>query len=189
MVALNNHIIAYTDGSADNAKTKMGGYGIFLNFKNKEKKVSKKVKTKTSNNKMEIKAVTEVFNYIKSTNFPLVIVMDSDYVYNCATGNWKIKKNKKYWDKFADNVENFKKQGGKVKLFVVESHISLQNSKKIDENFKKFKDKNRQEDLNYLKENSKLDLKAIYVEFLKGNSIADKEASAGLQNSHKRQIL
>ncbi|OQY06388.1 MAG: hypothetical protein B6I28_06375 [Fusobacteriia bacterium 4572_132] len=176
MLALKNHLIAYTDGSADNIKTKKGGYGIYMTFNEHTKTFSKPCKEQTSNNKMEIEAVNNVFINTKNTIYPVLIFMDSDYVYNCAIGNWKRKKNVELWDRFEEITEDFMNRGGKFKFFILESHINIQDSTKVNQAYKKFVSKNTKENIAYLRKITDKSLKYVFTEILKGNHIADGAA-------------
>lgn len=183
MLILKDHILAFTDGSADNANTKKGGYGLMLKFNKHEKIINHSCVKKTSNNKMEIQSVIEVFKRVKSTQYPLLIFTDSDYVYNCAAGNWGRKKNKEYWKEFDKVTKEFLSEGGKFRIYVVKSHLNLNKSSDIKEGLKRFNDKNNREDVKYLEKHSKRSFKTIFTQILRGNEIADRNACIGKDNA------
>jgi ribonuclease HI len=80
-------IIIYADGSADNNKTRCGGYGAVLIYKEKRKEIYGGEKD-TTNNRMEIVSVIKALEEIKSTNIPIKIHSDSAYVVNCFQQKW-----------------------------------------------------------------------------------------------------
>lgn len=188
MKVLKDHTIAYTDGSADNMKTKRGGYGIYLTHNDKVKTISEACKGYTSNNKMEIKALIEVFTNVKSARFPLLIFMDSDYVYNCAIGKWKRKKNKQFWSQFEKVTKKFEESGGEYRLFVIESHVNIQRSSEVKKAYHKFLDKNDDINISYLKDQSGDRLEYIFAEVLKGNHIADAAAYQAKDKAESRIV-
>lgn len=97
-------IIIYTDG-ASRGNPGPGGYGVILMFGKHRKELAKGFKH-TTNNRMELMAVTEGLKALKTTQLPVVIYSDSQYVVNAVTKGWlanwiktgfKGKKNKDLW--------------------------------------------------------------------------------------------
>ncbi len=79
-------IIIYTDGSS-RGNPGPGGYGVVLMYKNHVKELSGGFK-KTTNNRMELLAVVEGLKALKTTNIPVTIYSDSQYVVNAISKGW-----------------------------------------------------------------------------------------------------
>lgn len=91
-------IIIYTDGGC-RGNPGIGGWGVFLSFKGKEKKISGNEKN-TTNNRMELTAAIKALESIKKS-LPIVLYSDSKYVLEGIT-KWIINWKKKNWK----NVKN-----------------------------------------------------------------------------------
>jgi ribonuclease HI len=88
-MTLEEKIIIYTDGSCLGNPGK-GGWGAVMIYKDREKKISGSEK-ETTNNRMEIKAVSESLKNVKKS-VKIEIYTDSKYVQNGITSwifNWK----------------------------------------------------------------------------------------------------
>ena len=93
----------YTDGSCF-PNPGPGGWGYVLLFGDIEIHDSGR-SPKTTNNEMEIRAVIESLKTIKEITVrkKLLVISDSMYVINCATGVWRRKANLDLW-KLYDQV-------------------------------------------------------------------------------------
>lgn len=87
--------IIYTDGSCS-PNPGRGGWG-FITLGERIWEVNGG-SAHTTNNQMELTAVIEALKF--STSKKLKIFSDSQYVINCAKGNWRRKKNRELWDMF-----------------------------------------------------------------------------------------
>lgn len=87
-------IIIYTDGGCRH-NPGIGGWGAFLSYGNKQKKIYGCEK-KTTNNRMELTAVIEALKLIKSNKIPIAIYSDSKYVLN-GINNWLANWKQKNW--------------------------------------------------------------------------------------------
>lgn len=105
----NKSINIYTDGSS-RGNPGPGGYGIVMEQKGTGyfKEFSEGFRT-TTNNRMELLAVIEALNKIKTKNANVVVYTDSKYVadsvekkwvFNWKKNNFKNKKNIDLWTKF-----------------------------------------------------------------------------------------
>jgi ribonuclease HI len=76
----------YTDGSS-RGNPGPGGYGVILMFEGKYKELSKGFRL-TTNNRMELMAVIEGLKALKTTNYPVHIYSDSQYVVKAVKEGW-----------------------------------------------------------------------------------------------------
>ena len=84
----------YTDGSSHTQKL-IGAWAAIIYY-NKTKIIIKQVETNTSHNRMEMQAVIQAIKFVDtnySTNIPIIINSDSQYVVNLVDRNEKLKKN------------------------------------------------------------------------------------------------
>jgi ribonuclease HI len=86
----------YTDGSCKPNPGK-GGYA-FIILDNDFQWEGQGSERKTTNNRMELRAVIEALKFSQHIN--IEIYSDSKYVINCAQKKWKIKINKDLWKIF-----------------------------------------------------------------------------------------
>lgn len=108
-------ITIYTDGSS-RGNPGPGGYGVLLMYGKHVKELSGGFK-KTTNNRMELMAVIEGLKALKTTNLPVTIYSDSQYVVNAVTKGWLNnwirtdfkggKKNKDLWVRYHQLSRNF----------------------------------------------------------------------------------
>lgn len=108
-------ITIYTDGSS-RGNPGPGGYGVLLMYGKHVKELSGGFK-KTTNNRMELMAVIEGLKALKTTNLPVTIYSDSQYVVNAVTKGWLDnwirtdfkggKKNKDLWVRYHQLSRNF----------------------------------------------------------------------------------
>lgn len=123
---MSNIIEIYTDGGARGQGNKkkdqiVGACAAILKFGNHERKLAQAYKG-TTNNKMEIKAVTLALKAIKEgVKSPIVIYTDSAYVCNCYNKGWykhwmnngwvnsggKLVANREEWIEMFDQVNRF----------------------------------------------------------------------------------
>jgi len=79
----------------------------------------------TTNNRMEIQAVIEACDWVKSQNYSEVeIFSDSMYVIGAMTLNWKRKKNNDLWEKLDSSAEG---------LLIKWTHVKGHNGDKYNE--------------------------------------------------------
>ena len=105
----------FCDGASSNnqsAEDRVGGYGVLLrayydNDNHFEKELSGTVPFAT-NNQMEIFAVVKALSALKTTDLPIVVYSDSQYVVNTINLGWKRKANFEYWEALDDLIERFK---------------------------------------------------------------------------------
>ena len=84
----------YTDGSSHTQKL-IGAWAAIIYY-NKTKIIIKQVETNTSHNRMEMQAVIQAIKFVDtnySTNIPIIINSDSQYVVNLVDRKEKLKKN------------------------------------------------------------------------------------------------
>ena len=84
----------YTDGSSHTQKL-IGAWAAIIYY-NKTKIIIKQVETNTSLNRMEMQAVIQAIKFVDtnySTNIPIIINSDSQYVVNLVDRKEKLKKN------------------------------------------------------------------------------------------------
>ncbi len=133
----------YTDGSSHTQKL-IGAWAAIIYY-NKTKIIIKQVETNTSHNRMEMQAVIQAIKFVDtnySTNIPIIINSDSQYVVNLVDRKEKLKKN-----------EFFTRKGNPVKnldlvitlIDQIESHEITFN--KIKAHVKDGDTKNREVDL------------------------------------------
>ncbi len=84
----------YTDGSSHTQKL-IGAWAAIIYY-NESKIIIKQVETNTSHNRMEMQAVIQAIKFVDtnySTNIPIIINSDSQYVVNLVDRKEKLKKN------------------------------------------------------------------------------------------------
>ena len=84
----------YTDGSSHTQKL-IGAWAAIIYY-NKTKIIIKQVENNTSHNRMEMQAVIQAIKFVDtnySTNIPIIINSDSQYVVNLVDRKEKLKKN------------------------------------------------------------------------------------------------
>lgn len=129
-------IYIFTDGSAkieemtENGAIGPGGIGIFLKYRNYEKKISLGYKN-TRTGRMEIKAIIVALNEIKDKTKKIVIISDSQYVIKSITiymtswihKGWLGVKNVDLWKQFLQIYDTFDKS--KITFQHVKGHTGL----------------------------------------------------------------
>ena len=96
----------YTDGSSHTQKL-IGAWAAIIYY-NKTKIIIKQVETNTSHNRMEMQAVIQAIKFVDtnySTNIPIIINSDSQYVVNLVDRKEKLKKNE-FINKKGNPVKN-----------------------------------------------------------------------------------
>lgn len=128
-------IIIYTDGSS-RGNPGPGGYGTVLKFKEHRKEISQGYR-KTTNNRMELLAVIIGLEAIKVDNAPVKVYSDSQYVINSVEKGWlwnwikkdfKGKKNKDLWLRFADIYKKHR-----VTFQWVKGHAGIPENERCDQ--------------------------------------------------------
>lgn len=134
-----NKVKVYTDGACSN-NPGPGGWGVVFTG-TEELKVLSGFRPKTTNNRMELRAVVEAMTYIKihKSEFEDVeveIYSDSAYVVNAINNswvntwkmnNWKTSKgssvkNRKLWEVYIGLNDTLNKAGIKYKIIKVKGH-------------------------------------------------------------------
>ena len=114
------NIKIYTDGSAK-GNPGPGGYGIVLLSNDGHRKEAAKGFRKTTNNRMELRAVIKGLQMLKKSPLDVVVYTDSKYVSEAVNKKWvlgwekkgfKNKKNADLWIKF---LEVFRKHNVRIK--------------------------------------------------------------------------
>lgn len=127
-------IIIYTDGSS-RGNPGPGGYGTVMKYKEHRKELSEGFR-KTTNNRMELLAVIIGLEAIKVANAPVKVYSDSKYVVDAVEKGWlwnwikkdfKGKKNKDLWLRFA---EVYKKH--RVTFQWVKGHAGIEENEVCD---------------------------------------------------------
>lgn len=127
-------IIIYTDGSS-RGNPGPGGYGTVMKYKEHRKELSEGFR-KTTNNRMELLAVIIGLEAIKVPNAPVKVYSDSKYVVDAVEKGWlwnwikkdfKGKKNKDLWLRFA---EVYKKH--RVTFQWVKGHAGIEENEVCD---------------------------------------------------------
>jgi len=105
---MTQQLVIYTDGSA-RGNPGPGGYGVVMLWGAKRKELSQGFR-KTTNNRMELMAVTAALESLKREALDIVIYSDSAYVVNAVEKGWlnnwlrtgfKGKKNDDLWRRYA----------------------------------------------------------------------------------------
>ena len=91
---INNKIIIYTDGGC-RGNPGIGGWGVFLKFKGKEREIYGYEKH-TTNNRMELTAAIKALESLKITHISIDLYTDSIYVKN-GISKWIENWRKKNW--------------------------------------------------------------------------------------------
>lgn len=125
---MSNYII-YTDG-AYSSKRDQGGVGIVILRDGQLIQKFNKAFKKTTNNRMELRAVIFALQAIQKEIDSLTIYSDSMYVIGCATLGWKRKKNQVLW-KLYDEV--FEKAQTLVKNPIEFKHVKGHDGDKYNE--------------------------------------------------------
>ena len=181
MKILENHILTFTSGSANNS-TKAGGYGYVVKNYDISELIPRSSKTETTHNKMEIQALIEIFENIKPNDYPALIFVTSDYIYNCLTGKSRRRSNREEWKKLQLLINNFEAEGGSLRFYLVKSKLRA-TVKDIEKGLKLFKKKNDQLDLEYLKRHTKISMRETFKEIIRCFMYAHEDAVVGMKNS------
>lgn len=105
----------YTDGAAS-PNPGAGGWGVVMKFNDKTKELSGGEKF-TTNNRMELMAVIQALEAVKTTKYPVEVYSDSKYVIDSIEKGWVFnwikkpdfagKKNEDLWRRFLKIYPNF----------------------------------------------------------------------------------
>lgn len=105
----------YTDGSS-RGNPGPGGWGVVMKFRDKTKELSGGEKL-TTNNRMELLAVIEALESLKTNKYPIEIYSDSKYVVDSISKGWVFnwskradfsgKKNEDLWRRFLKIYNDF----------------------------------------------------------------------------------
>lgn len=138
-----NSVIIGTDGGCRGNQTEnnIGAYAAILQFGEHEKEVSGIFKN-TTNNKMEILAVTKALQAMKRYDLPVILYSDSAYVVNCINKQWYVNwrkngwvkkngdlvKNSDLWKELIDELEKF----DDITILKVKGHSNHNLNNKVD---------------------------------------------------------
>ncbi|MGM0643652.1 MAG: ribonuclease HI [Thermodesulfobacteriota bacterium] len=121
-----NEITVFTDG-ASSGNPGPAGIGIYMKFRDKEKKVSESIGTAT-NNVAELTAIKKALELIRRTDIPVRLYTDSSYCQGVLVKGWKAKENtdlilsiKKRLSRFAD-----------LKILKVKGHAGIKENEIAD---------------------------------------------------------
>ena len=108
-------ILIYTDGSS-RGNPGPGGFGAILMWAGKTKEIHEAYR-KTTNNRMELMAVIQALEAVKTTKYPVEVYSDSKYVIDSIEKGWVFnwvkkpdfggKKNEDLWRRFLKSYDNF----------------------------------------------------------------------------------
>lgn len=111
-------ILAYTDGSCHNATNSRGGYGVYITWNGKQKRIAGGRYDRTTNNRMELMAVIAALRAVRAKRgFRVHIVSDSQYVVGAINEGWVFdweesdflgKKNADLWREFLREYRRFR---------------------------------------------------------------------------------
>jgi len=116
-------IVIYTDGGC-RGNPGLGGWGVWLRYKGKEKKL-KGAEQNTTNNKMELTAAIRALESLKSKDIAVDLYTDSTYVIqgiNEWIEDWKLKGWKTANKKPVKNVELWRQLDELNQVFKVTWH-------------------------------------------------------------------
>ncbi|MCD2426198.1 ribonuclease HI [Niabella pedocola] len=129
-------ITIYTDGAA-RGNPGPGGYGVLLMYGKHLKELSGGFR-RTTNNRMELMAVIEGLKTLKTTELPVTIYSDSQYVVNSVTKGWLNnwvrtdfkggKKNKDLWTQYYHLAKKFQ-----IRFVWVKGHADNPYNNRCDE--------------------------------------------------------
>lgn len=129
-------ITIYTDGAA-RGNPGPGGYGVLLMYGKHLKELSGGFR-RTTNNRMELMAVIEGIKTLKTTELPVTIYSDSQYVVNSVTKGWLNnwvrtdfkggKKNKDLWMQYYQLAKKFQ-----IRFVWVKGHADNPYNNRCDE--------------------------------------------------------
>lgn len=128
-----NLIKIYTDG-AFRPSVKQGGWSYIVTKNNSIIDSDYNGVLGVTNNIMELFAVLKALIYIiKHKITKSVIYTDSQYVWGCATQNWKRSKNKKLWEKYDTLINSLSKNNLETTIEWVKGHADNNFNNKADE--------------------------------------------------------
>ena len=129
-------ITMYTDGAA-RGNPGPGGFGTILMYKGHAKELSGGFR-KTTNNRMELKAVIEGLKQITKPEIPIVIYSDSQYIVKAINEGWLNnwiktnfkggKKNSDLWREYYELSANHK-----IRIEWVKGHSANRYNNRCDE--------------------------------------------------------
>jgi ribonuclease HI len=130
------HITIYTDGSS-RGNPGPGGYGVILMYGQHRKELSHGFRM-TTNNRMELMAVIEGIKALNTTDIPVKIYSDSQYVVNAIEKGWLTtwiktnfkggKKNPDLWKEYHRLSKDYN-----IKLHWVKGHAENPFNNRCDE--------------------------------------------------------
>jgi ribonuclease HI len=133
---LNKELIIYTDG-ASRGNPGPGGYGVILQYGNREKELSAGYR-RTTNNRMELMAVIAALEALKKDGQQITVFSDSQYVVKAVHEGWLKKwlatdfsggkKNRDLWKRYAELASKHN-----IKFKWVRGHADNQYNNRCDQ--------------------------------------------------------
>lgn len=124
-------IIVYTDGACSNNQdpdNSIGGWAYLLKYKGHTKEASGRA-VKTTNNRMEMKAVIEALKAINNKKIKTLVHSDSALTVNTINLGWKKNKNQDLWEELMQEVKQF----SAIEFIKVRGHANDPNNNRVDE--------------------------------------------------------
>lgn len=119
----------YTDGSAINNGSECAACGWAFKIIYIDKEVTKSgFAIGRTNNQMEMLAVLNALRYIGNTDKRIELYSDSKYVIETLKGHYKVKKNKKLWDKVLHERRRFRD----IDFYWVQGHGDNPHNAEVD---------------------------------------------------------
>lgn len=148
-----NAITVYTDGAAY-GNPGPGGWAAVMRYGNYKRTLSEGY-FKTTNNRMELKAVIEALKKIRKPGYKVIVYSDSKYIVNAVNEGWlfnwekkgfKNRKNPDLWREFLNVYRQHQ-----VKLKWVKGHKGIKDNEACDKLAKAAAEKPQLEDTGYVK--------------------------------------
>lgn len=121
-----NVVYVYTDGACS-GNPGPSGIGVLLQYKDKEKEISKYIGMAT-NNIAELEAIKTGLSEIKNKKMPIRVFTDSRYSLGVLTLGWKPKKNIQLIESIKDLIANFKD----IRFIKVKGHAGHRENEIVD---------------------------------------------------------
>lgn len=122
------NIVIYTDGSITKNPGGIGGIGIYMKYKNKEKRIGKSIGDGCTNNISEMTAIKVALQSVKAKNVPVRLFTDSMYCIGSLTMGWKTTSN----IELVNDVKNEISRFSDIKLIHIRGHHGLSGNEEAD---------------------------------------------------------
>lgn len=177
----------HTDGgcSGNQNNENVGGWGAVLEFNGTTKELFGG-EINTTNNRMELQALIEGLQALKSDKFAVKVYSDSAYVINCFQQGWYHKwrlndwknskkepvENKDLWIKLLNLVDNIPN----ISFYSIKGHLDISKSSEVSKWHRKFNEKNK---LNYNYDD--------FIKIVNMNHLADSLANKGIDDARSKK--